>query len=214
MCTSVPHTPARRTRISTSSSRIVGTGTFLSTKPGPAVSFTSAFIWCGLWDQRGEKRSASPEELALGMFARKAGEFVPEREAVAAASDHRLNLSAIHLDHCTGHEAGALGRQDSNDRGHLLGIPRASNRYAVRARVQQLVDRPLLTVGAHACELERACRVEVSGEHGVHEHVVPCAFVGKRFREPEKTGARGVRKNEPGNGLLRRHRGEEDDASP
>src|SRR5689334_19838456 len=43
MCTSVPHTPARRTRISTSSSRIFGSGTSFKTKPGCAAAFTSAF---------------------------------------------------------------------------------------------------------------------------------------------------------------------------
>src|SRR3982750_2422698 len=43
MWTSVPHTPARRTRIKTSFSRIFGSGTFFNAKPGPADSFTSAF---------------------------------------------------------------------------------------------------------------------------------------------------------------------------
>src|SRR5215203_5046270 len=42
MWTSVPHAPARRTRIRTSSSRIAGCGTSFSANPGPAVSFTSA----------------------------------------------------------------------------------------------------------------------------------------------------------------------------
>src|SRR5262245_6558683 len=44
MCTSVPHTPARRTRINTSSSRMVGSGTSHSRKPGPADCLTRAFI--------------------------------------------------------------------------------------------------------------------------------------------------------------------------
>src|SRR5688500_10859873 len=43
MCTSVPHTPARRTRMRTSSSRIRGSATSLNLKPGDADSFTSAF---------------------------------------------------------------------------------------------------------------------------------------------------------------------------
>src|SRR5690242_10686387 len=43
MCTSVPQTPARRTRMSTSSSRIFGSGTSFITKPGPADCFTRAF---------------------------------------------------------------------------------------------------------------------------------------------------------------------------
>src|SRR6266513_1009166 len=43
MCTSVPQTPARRTRMRTSSSRILGSATSLSLKPGDADSFTSAF---------------------------------------------------------------------------------------------------------------------------------------------------------------------------
>ena len=43
MCTSVPQTPARRTRMSTSFSRIVGSATSFRTNPGAAVSFTSAF---------------------------------------------------------------------------------------------------------------------------------------------------------------------------
>src|SRR5712691_7738439 len=43
MWTSVPQTPARRTRINTSSSRMRGSGTSLSAKPGPADAFTNAF---------------------------------------------------------------------------------------------------------------------------------------------------------------------------
>src|ERR1700720_1187528 len=43
MWTSVPQTPARRTRMRTSSSRILGSATSLSLKPGDADSFTSAF---------------------------------------------------------------------------------------------------------------------------------------------------------------------------
>src|SRR3977135_1602274 len=46
MCTSVPPTPARRTRMRTSSSRIRGSATSLSLKPGDADSFTSAFTSC------------------------------------------------------------------------------------------------------------------------------------------------------------------------
>src|SRR5688572_5767561 len=42
MWTSVPQTPALRTRISTSSSRIVGTGTSFSTNPADGDSLTSA----------------------------------------------------------------------------------------------------------------------------------------------------------------------------
>src|SRR5437867_1515926 len=43
MCTSVPQTPARRTRMSTSSSRNFGSGTSFNTNPGPADCLTSAF---------------------------------------------------------------------------------------------------------------------------------------------------------------------------
>src|SRR3954470_5421046 len=43
MCTSVPHTPARPTLMSTSSSLIFGSGTSFSLNPGAAVSFTNAF---------------------------------------------------------------------------------------------------------------------------------------------------------------------------
>ena len=42
MWTSVPHTPARRTRMRTSSARMVGFGTSMSSMPGPAVRFTRA----------------------------------------------------------------------------------------------------------------------------------------------------------------------------
>src|SRR5215208_3782279 len=60
MCTSVPHTPARRTRIRTSSSRMRGFGTSLSTNPGPADSFTSAFTVGTLADQTGGKIKHRP----------------------------------------------------------------------------------------------------------------------------------------------------------
>src|SRR2546423_2826236 len=43
MWTSVPQTPARRTRMRTSSSRILGSATSFSLKPGAADSLTSAF---------------------------------------------------------------------------------------------------------------------------------------------------------------------------
>src|SRR5215469_15959051 len=42
MWRSVPQTPARRTRIKTSSSRIVGSGTSVRTMPGSAARLTSA----------------------------------------------------------------------------------------------------------------------------------------------------------------------------
>src|SRR5262249_55336515 len=43
MCTSVPQTPARRTRMRTSSSRGSGAGTSASTMPGPGDFLSSAF---------------------------------------------------------------------------------------------------------------------------------------------------------------------------
>src|ERR671914_895620 len=48
MCTSVPQMPARRTRISTSSSRIVGSATSVSFRPGAADAFTRAFTRASL----------------------------------------------------------------------------------------------------------------------------------------------------------------------
>src|SRR3712207_2916070 len=48
MCTSVPQMPARRTRIRTSSSRIVGSATSFSLNPGAADSFTRAFTRAAL----------------------------------------------------------------------------------------------------------------------------------------------------------------------
>src|SRR5687768_7959179 len=48
MCTSVPQMPARRTRIRTSSSRIVGSVTSFSFRPGAADSFTRAFTRASL----------------------------------------------------------------------------------------------------------------------------------------------------------------------
>src|ERR1700675_784442 len=54
MCTSVPQTPARRTRMRTSSSRILGSSTSFSLKPGAADSFTSAFKSCYSVENREE----------------------------------------------------------------------------------------------------------------------------------------------------------------
>src|ERR1700680_227629 len=54
MCTSVPQTPARRTRIRTSSSRILGSSTSFNLKPGAADSFTSAFTSCYSVENREE----------------------------------------------------------------------------------------------------------------------------------------------------------------
>src|SRR5689334_23939299 len=216
MCTSVPQTPARRTLINTSSSRIVGTGTFLSTKPGPAVSFTSAFIWWWLWDRAGNCSRESNR--------RRGGNGRPESwplrsgdgsGAVAGRVLHdRLDLSAVHLDRSSRHEARALRREKRHDRRHLLRIALTSDGNAVGACLEQLVDRTLLSFRAHACELECTRRVEVSRKDRVDEHIVARALVGERLGETEETGARGIREDEAGNGLLRRHRGEEDDSTP
>ena len=58
MCTSVPHTPARRTWISTRRRGSSGCGTSRSTKPGPAVAFTSALTRASLsiWESRSPPR--------------------------------------------------------------------------------------------------------------------------------------------------------------
>src|SRR5512144_2628507 len=112
MCTSVPQTPARRTLINTSSSRIVGTGTFLSTKPGPAVSFTSAFIWYGLVD------GGTSTRARLTQGAGKARRFHVETEDGDARSEDVLNLPAVDLNDRAGDEARAVRREKRDDRCH------------------------------------------------------------------------------------------------
>ena len=50
--------PARRTLMSTSSSRIAGVATSSSTNPGPAVDFTSALTSASLEDRNTRRRHA------------------------------------------------------------------------------------------------------------------------------------------------------------
>src|ERR671920_2187167 len=82
MWTSVPQMPARRTRIRTSSSRIVGSGTLLSVKPGPAVSLTSALTRDVL--QMRERRRPHPWGRGLEKSPAGAREGSAERVPLVA----------------------------------------------------------------------------------------------------------------------------------
>src|SRR5215207_1092072 len=63
MCTSVPQTPARRTRIRTSLSRIEGRSTSRSSKPGSEAAFTNALTDSALDAGNSGARRASPSSL-------------------------------------------------------------------------------------------------------------------------------------------------------
>src|SRR5687767_10930521 len=84
MCTSVPQTPAHRTRMSTSSSRILGSGTSLSLNPGPAVSFTSAFTRDSSCVESGDR--AAGEGAASGL---KLARLVERRQGNGKAGERK-----------------------------------------------------------------------------------------------------------------------------
>src|SRR5687767_5148291 len=88
MWTSVPQTPAHRTRMSTSSSRIFGSGTFFSLKPGPAVSFTSAFT----------RDSSCVESVDVAAGARQARESSHDRSLDASnGKDDRIQNTEFRI---------------------------------------------------------------------------------------------------------------------
>src|ERR1043165_9448026 len=88
MCTSVQQTPARRTRIRTSSSRMVGSGTFLSTKPGAAEAFTSAFTREDLQRKRDSRNVVCDVDHETSHGRWKGGS---ERDTRASHGDARRN---------------------------------------------------------------------------------------------------------------------------
>src|ERR671914_939942 len=104
MCTSVPQIPARRTRISTSSSRIVGSATSFSLRPGAADSFTRAFTRAALQlaiDARRDAKIAARRDPKPRMRKRamEGSAFAPrERKLQREQRDvvlHRIRSNSI-----------------------------------------------------------------------------------------------------------------------
>src|SRR5689334_10578966 len=96
MWTSVPHTPARRTRISTSSSRIRGSATSFSLKPGDADSFTSAFTCTNSGEDEIAESEVKPAHCAtlLEVITRSRITSFAARRPMQAF-DHMLSLISI-----------------------------------------------------------------------------------------------------------------------
>src|SRR6478672_2693342 len=96
MWTSVPHTPARRTRIRTSSSRMRGSATSFSLKPGDADSFTSAFT-CTNSGEDEFTESESQTCLLRDSFGshRALVNRRDERLRSMQACDHMVSLTSI-----------------------------------------------------------------------------------------------------------------------
>lgn len=98
MCTSVPHTPARLTRISTSLSRILGCGTSRSSNPGPAAPFTNALTNDALdagVSRATRRRRRRSRKLAGATERGKCGTHAHDASRGASAHTHLLAPRAI-----------------------------------------------------------------------------------------------------------------------
>src|SRR5438046_2436714 len=194
MCTSVPQTPARRTLIKTSSSRMRGSGTSLRTKPGPADAFTNAFTRVSL--RNGSARAsmccarATKPDIALHerevsaclpgvACARELDDFsdqrvIGEAALVCRARELRLALQiavGIDLDHADL----TAGRDAQVDAG-IVAQPQRVERFH-RGALHCLRDRIL--------EVRRDDGFGSRELGGARGAIAGAAAVGAPFRIPE-----------------------------
>src|SRR2546430_12384005 len=185
MWTSVPHTPACRTAMSTSPGPADGFGTVATFRPGTRCSLTMAFM---------ETRDAGCEMRdALENGARK---------------------PAVHLSHGAGNIAGPLGREERNRRGELVGAAHAAERNARDHVAHDLLRRPRLALRAALRELRDPLRRDEAGTHDVDGDPLGGDLVGQGLREPQNAGARGGGEDESRQRLFGGDRRETDNATP
>src|SRR5204863_5525311 len=185
MWTSVPHTPACRTAMSTSPGPGDGLGTVVTLRPGARFSFTIA---C--------------------MKARDAG--CGRREA----SEDGPREPAVHLQHGAGNIAGPLGREERDRRRELVGAAHAAERNTRDHLAQDVLRRALLALRAGLSELRDPLRRDEAGTHDVHGDPFGRDLVGQGFSEPQDTRARRGGEDEPREGLLGGDGCEADDTAP
>src|SRR2546430_688502 len=139
MWTSVPHTPACRTAISTSAGPGDGFGTVATFRPGARRSLTIACM---------KTRDAGCE--------------------MRDVSENGSRESTVHLQHGAGNIAGPLRRQERDDRRQLVGAPHATERDLRDHLAHHLLRGAVLALGARLRELRDALRLDEAGAHDVH----------------------------------------------
>src|SRR6266496_122537 len=150
MWTSVPHTPACRTAMSTSPGPGDGLGTVVTLRPGARFSFTIA---C--------------------MKARDAG--CGRREA----SEDGPREPAVHLQHGAGNIAGPLGREERDRRRELVGAAHAAERNTRDHLAHHVLRRALLALRAGLGELRDPLRRDEARTHDVHAAPPVIVLVGQ-----------------------------------
>src|SRR6059036_3388728 len=118
MWTSVPHTPACRTAISTSAGPGDGFGTVATFRPGARRSLTIACM---------KTRDAGCE--------------------MRDVSENGSRESTVHLQHGAGNIAGPLRRQERDDRRQLVGAPHATERDLRDHLAHHLLRGAVLALG-------------------------------------------------------------------
>src|SRR5881296_2138219 len=185
MWTSVPHTPACRTAMSTSPGPGVGFGTDTTFSPGARFSLTIACI----------------EDRETGSGKRETSEDGP-REA------------SVHLQHGAGNIAGPLGREERDRGRELVGAAHAAERDTGDHLAHDVLRRALLALRAGLRELRDPLRRDETGTHDVHGDPLGGDLVGQGLREPQDAGARRGGEDEPRQGLFGGDGREADDAAP
>src|SRR5436309_2873504 len=185
MWTSVPHTPACRTAMSTSRGPGVGFGTVATFKPGARRSLTIACIEAGTGETGKGKRSKDGS-----------------REA------------PVYLEHRAGNIARPLGREERDRRGEFVGPAHAAEGDTGDHLAHDLLRRALLALRAGLGEFRDPLRRDEAGTHDVHGDPFGGELVGEGFGEPQDTRARGGGEDEPRKRLLGGDGREANDAAP
>src|SRR6267143_3351966 len=185
MWTSVPHTPACRTAMSTSPGPGDGFGTVATFRPGARRSLTIA---C--------------------MGARDTGNGTGE------TLEDRPRKASVYLQHGTRNIAGPLGREERDRRRELVGAAHAAEWDTRHHVAHDVLRRALLALGAGLGELRDPLGRDETGTHDVHGDPLGRDLVGQGFCEPQDTRPRGGGEDESRQGLFGRDRREADDAAP
>src|SRR5438105_2456670 len=185
MWTSVPHTPACRTAMSTSRGPGVGFGTVATFNPGARFSFTMA---C--------------------MQTRDAGCVMRD------ALEDGAREPAVYLQHGARNIAGPLRREERDRRGELVGPAHAAEGDTGDHLAHDLLRRALLALRAGLGEFRDPLRRDEAGTYDVHGDPFGGDLVGEGFGEPQDTRARGGGEDEPREGLLGGDGREANDAAP
>src|SRR6266566_4611149 len=173
MWTSVPHTPAWRTAMSTSPGPGDGFGTVATFRPGARRSLTIA---C--------------------MDARDTG------NGTGKTLEDRPREASVHLQHGSGNIAGPLGREERDRRRKLVGAAHATEWDARHHVAHDVLRRALLALGPGLGEPRDPLRCDEPGTHHVHGDPLGRDLVGQGFREPQDTRPRGGGEDEPRQGLF------------